>query len=180
MTHPFKRLFSTIFLLLFFAISSVMAQDDHDGHDHSGHDHESEQESKSEHEHHRHEIGVANSPVYFINEKKVNFGLHMHYLYSLAGTKFGVGVGFEQIFDEHEHRTLGVVFSYRPVDKLTLIASPGVTTEQDERDNYRFALHLESTYEFEIGDLHLGPVFEVAYDPEDIHISLGIHIGVGF
>lgn len=43
-----------------------------------------------------------------------------------------------------------------------------------------FALHLEASYEFEIGDLHIGPVIEYAYDTEDQHLSLGLHVGIGF
>ena len=34
--------------------------------------------------------------------------------------------------------------------------------------------------EFEFNNFHIGPVLEFAYDPEDYHISLGLHIGFGF
>lgn len=43
-----------------------------------------------------------------------------------------------------------------------------------------FTFHIESTYEFEFKNIHLGPAIEFAYDPEDFHISLGLHIGYGF
>ncbi|MEO5907479.1 MAG: hypothetical protein ABIQ11_12180 [Saprospiraceae bacterium] len=43
-----------------------------------------------------------------------------------------------------------------------------------------FALHAETAYEFELSNFHLGPVLESAYDPEDFHISLGLHTGIGF
>jgi len=62
---------------------------------------------------------------------------------------------------------------------LTFNISPGLTTE-DKNSDLNFALHLESAYEFEINDFHIGPAFEIAYDPEDIHISLGLHVGYGF
>ena len=52
--------------------------------------------------------------------------------------------------------------------------------EDEEPSVLLFALHLEASYEWEIGDVHLGPVVEYAYDEEDAHISLGLHIGIGF
>ncbi len=93
---------------------------------------------------------------------------------------FGIGLGYERIFDEHKHNTFGVVASYRPIDPLSLNLSPGVTYEGSESDHLDFALHVEATYEFEISNVHIGPVFEFAYDPEDYHLSLGLHIGYGF
>jgi hypothetical protein len=39
---------------------------------------------------------------------------------------------------------------------------------------------IETAYEFEIKNFHVGPAFEFAYDPEDFHISLGLHCGFGF
>ena len=57
--------------------------------------------------------------------------------------------------------------------------SPGITFEGDASD-INFALHIETNYEFELNDFHLGPVLELATDPEDIHLSLGLHIGYGF
>ncbi|MDQ3141410.1 MAG: hypothetical protein M3Q56_04090 [Bacteroidota bacterium] len=149
--------------------AQISKQTDQHGHDHTT-DH---------HEHHRNEIGIANSPVYFIKEKVFSYGLHIHYVYNIPKTKFGVGVGYERIFDEHKHNTFGILGMYRPIDKLILIVSPGLTFE-DKNSNPNFALHLETSYEFEIKNFHIGPVFEFAYDPEDYHLSLGLHIGLGF
>jgi uncharacterized protein YhjY with autotransporter beta-barrel domain len=160
------KFYLALSFLLFLPILAA-AQDDKEHREHN------------EHDHHRHEIGIANSPVYYVGENAVSFGLHMHYLYNFPHRKIGLGVGFENIFDEHEHRTFGLVASYRPIDRLTFIASPGVTYE-GSMDDYTFALHLETSYEYEFGNFHIGPVFEVAYDPEDIHISLGLHLGIGF
>ena len=131
------------------------------------------------HEFHKNEIGVANSPVYFVKEKVVSYGIHIHYVRNILKSKFGLGLGFERIFDEHKHNTLGLVATFRPIEKLSFNVSPGLTREGNN-PNTSFALHLETSYEFEIHNFHLGPVFEFAYDPEDIHISLGLHIGYGF
>ena len=64
-------------------------------------------------------------------------------------------------------------------DGWSINIAPGITSEGDESVT-NFALHIESTYEFEVGNFHIGPVLEWAYDPEDVHISLGLHIGYGF
>jgi hypothetical protein len=131
------------------------------------------------HDHHKNEFGIANAPVYFIKEKVFAYGLHIHYLRNIPKSKFGIGLGYERIFDAHKHNTLGLVATYRPMDRLSINLSPGLTFEE-EISNANFALHIETAYEFEINDFHIGPVFEFAYDPEDIHISLGLHIGIGF
>ena len=132
------------------------------------------------HDSHQNEIGIANSPLYFLKEKAFSYGLHIHYVHSIAHSKFGLGLGFERIFDSHKHNTFGIVASYRPIDPLTFNVSPGITFEDGNAQSPNFALHLESAYEFEIKNFHVGPVFEFAYDPEDFHISLGIHSGIGF
>lgn len=151
-------------LLLPFLAGSIFAQDD--GHDHG-------------HSHHSFEIGVANAPVYFLKEKEISYGLHLHGIYTFPHTRYGIGLGYERIFDEHEHQTIGLVGSYRLIDPLSFIVSPGITFEKEEETETAFAIHFETAYEFELGDFHIGPVAEVAYDPEDIHLSLGIHIGYG-
>lgn len=136
-------------------------------------------EDADHHSHHKNEIGIANAPVYFVKEKILSYGLHAHYIRTIANSKFGIGAGYERIFDEHKHNTIGLVFSYRPAKHFSFYVSPGLAFE-DESDHTNFAFHLESSYEFEVNDFHIGPVLEFAYDVEDYHISLGLHIGYGF
>jgi len=131
------------------------------------------------HDHHKYEIGAANSAVYFIKEKEFAYGLHLHLIRNILHSKFGFGLGYERVFDEHKHNTIGLVASYRPIDRLSLNVSPGVAFE-DNSSTAKFALHLETAYEFEIKSFHIGPAFEFAYDQEDYHVSLGLHIGYGF
>lgn len=156
----------SIFFLLFLAISVTVTAQEH------GHE-------EHEHDHHRHEIGIGNSPVYFVNEKTLAYGLHLHFIYNIPDSKFGMGLGYERIFDEHRHNTMGVVANYRPVENLSLSLSPGLAFEGGSSES-KFALHFETAYEFELRNFHLGPVAEVAYDQEDVHISLGVHVGIGF
>lgn len=129
---------------------------------------------------HSNEFGIANSVVYFTGEKSFSYGLHMHYSYSIPKTKFGVGLGYERVFDTHKHQTIGLVGTFQPIDRLNLNLSPGITFEGGNMADPAFALHVESSYEFEINHFHLGPTIEFAYDPEDYHISVGLHLGFGF
>ena len=129
---------------------------------------------------HQNELGISNAPVYFLKEKVFAYGLHFHAVHFVNNSKFGIGLGYEHIFDDHRHTTIGFVAAYRPFERLTLNLAPGVTFEADHKDELNFAVHAEAAYEFEIGNFHLGPAAEIAYDPEDIHLSLGLHIGFGF
>ena len=128
---------------------------------------------------HKNEIGIANSPVYVLKEKEFAYDLHAHYIRGLKETKFGIGIGYERIFDEHNHNTIGVILSYALLEPLDLSLSPGITFADNDA-NLNFGIHLEALYEFEIGIFHIGPVAEFAYAVEDYHVSLGLHFGFGF
>jgi len=160
------KLFST-FIILFFTLNVFSQTDDHSN------------EKEEHHEHHKNEIGIANSPVYFIKEDVFSYSLHIHYIRFISDSKFGIGLSYERIFDEHKHSTYGIVGTYSPIERLNFNISPGLTFEGDNSEA-NFALHLESSYEFVFHDFHIGPALEVAYDPEDYHISLGLHVGYGF
>jgi len=164
MTHNLLIGFLTIITSL-----GISAQESHENPYHS-----------HEHEHHKNEIGIANSAVYFVKEKVYSYGLHVHYTRTISETKFGVGAAYERIFDPHGHNTFGVALIYSPFEKFNINLSPGLTFEDENPSDVGFALHLETSYEFEINNFHLGPSLEFAYDPEDYHISLGLHIGYGF
>jgi len=128
----------------------------------------------------KNEFGIANSPIYIINEKEFAYGLHAHYIRGLKETKFGIGVGYERIFDEHKHNTIGVILSYTLLEHFALNLSPGITFNDNNASELNFGLHLEALYEFELGIFHIGPVAEFACAGEDYHVSLGLHLGFGF
>ena len=144
----------------------------HDGHGGPGHE--------NYHEHHRHELGLANTAVYFLGEKEFAYGLHFHYIYRIKESKFSVGAGYERIFDEHGHNSFGPLVSFMPVEGFSISFLPGIGFEDDEASEIYPVLHLELLYEFELGDFHLGPTVGFGYEPEDVHIGAGIHIGYGF
>lgn len=131
------------------------------------------------HHHHVHELGASVSPIYFFNEGEISLATHLHYVYNFPHTKFGLGVGHEIVFDEHAHRFWGIELNYRPVHALTLNFSPGVAFEKEHSEDKKFAFHFETVYEIEFGSFHIGPVAEIAWHPEDYHVSLGLHIGLG-
>ncbi len=47
------------------------------------------------------------------------------------------------------------------------------------RGSPRPGAHIETNYEFEIGAFHVGPSIELAVDLEDVHVMVGLHLGVG-
>jgi hypothetical protein len=97
------------FILILFLVSTsiLKAQEEHD-HSHN-HIH-----------HHKNEIGVAISPVYFFGENEISSSLHLHYSHQLNDSKFAVGLGYERIFDENKHQTIGIVGSYRIIEPLSI------------------------------------------------------------
>jgi hypothetical protein len=139
------------------------------------------EEEHDDHRHtHSHEIGIVNAPVYFLNEKELSYAFHVHYTYFLPQSPIGVGLGFEKIFDEHSHNALTVNFNYELFEHLNIDVAPGIMFEGSAIGDSRFTIHFETFYEFEIGDFHIGPSAEFAYDPEDLHLSMGLHLGFVF
>ncbi len=131
------------------------------------------------HEKSRNEIAIATSVPYFVNEDKVSYSIHVHYIYNIPHTKFGIGLAYEAILLDPKHNTFGIVTSYKPTEHLNLAFSPGISFESNDATPF-LSLHTEIAYGFEVGIFHIGPVLEFAYDPNDYHISLGLHVGFDF
>jgi len=133
-----------------------------------------------DHHHARNEIGLANNLVYLGEEGELAYGLHLHYLRNIGHSRFGAGLGYEQIFDDHLHRNVGIVGSYRILHGLFVIVSPGITFIGRTNPEKTLALHLEATYEFELGPFHIGPVAEYAFSGHGYHLSGGLHLAYAF
>ncbi|MBL1281005.1 MAG: hypothetical protein COA33_012065 [Fluviicola sp.] len=157
---------SFVILSLLFSSLSSFAQTDKDSPKHS-------------HQHGKNEIALAIAPAYFVNEEAVTLSMHLHYVRTIAHTKFGLGASFERIAFDPKHSTFGLVLAYKLFNGLNLSVSPGITFE-DANPGTFFSLHLEAAYEFEIGNFHIGPAAEYAYDPNDNHLSIGVHFGYSF
>jgi len=138
------------------------------------------QGTNSDHDHHKYELGVANSLVYFVGENEYAYGFHLHLVRNIIHSNFGYGIAYERIFDKHKHNTIGIVGSYDLLKSLHISIAPGLSFEDSEPSDFKFAFHTEASYDFDLGNLHVGPLLEFAIDPEDYHISLGLHIGYGF
>ena len=160
------RFFLPVFFMVF--VLQTIGQENNNLHSHE-HEH-----------HHEHEVGISVGPAWFFNANEAGFATHLHYVYNFPHTKFGLGIGYERIFDEHQHNFFGIELNYRPVHQLTFNLSPGIAYENTHKEEKEFALHFETVYEFEFGSFHIGPMSEIAWHPEDFHVSLGIHIGFGF
>jgi hypothetical protein len=129
---------------------------------------------------HRFELGMAPGLVYIPGEKAFATGLHLHLVAAIGDSRWGLGLGAERIFDEHGHTTISVVPLFRITDEWSLIVAPGITFPDDDPSDIEPSVHLETAYEFMLGHFHLGPSLEVALDPHAAHVTVGVHMGVGF
>ena len=87
---------------------------------------------------------------------------------------------YEKINDDHEHNAIGLLMNYRLLPRLSITVSPALSFEGNHTDEYNFVIHVETGYEVELHNFHIGPVIGFAYEPEDTHISAGVHIALGF
>lgn len=159
-----KRILITI-LFLAFIIKAFAQTEDHD----------------CEHHHSKFELGLSNGFVYNFTESEAAYGLHVHVVRSIEKSeKLGLGIGYERIFDDHKHNALSVVLLYHPIEHLSINLAPGVTWLGSKSNSVKPAVHLEGLYEFKLGKFHLGPLLGVAFNTEDIHASVGLHLAFGF
>lgn len=149
---------------------AILAQDHEHDHDHSHH----------HHAHQNNEIGLGNYLSYLAGEKEFAYSMHLHYLRYFNESRFGAGLGYEHIFDEHGHKSLTVIGTYRFASPFILSLAPGILFGNPENPAARFVLHTEAIYEFELGHFHLGPALEFATTFDEYHIGLGIHLAFAF
>ena len=143
------------------------------------------EEHNGDHDHpdhfHLYEFGGALGPAYAFNEKKLTGSLHLHALRNFGHAKrFGTGLGFEALFDEHRHINLSIPFNYHTGEGLVFTLSPGILFKEENGWDKQFSFHLESLYEFTFEHFHIGPMFELALSRTDIHLMIGIHFALGW
>jgi len=131
---------------------------------------------------HNYHIGVGMAAAHVVGEKGLAPGFHLHLLRQFGAHKrWGMGLGYEVILDEHWHNGLNMLFNYRPVHFISILAGPGmVLAKHDGKTEVKPALHTEAVFEFNVGGLHMGPMIGFGTDREESHFSVGIHIGIGF
>jgi len=141
------------------------------------------QEEEHDHSHeHRNEMSVATGVVPLPAEDEVTIGFHFHYIRGLGeSNRFGIGLGFETIVDEHKHYTFSIVGQYRILKGWSVAYAPGIMIrEEGDETLYQVAHHFETAYEFEIGSFHIGPMAEVGIEEIGVHYMAGVHFGIDF
>jgi len=139
------------------------------------------QDEHHEHEHPKNEIGFSNNIVFNATENEFAYGVHLHLIRTVGKSdKFGLGLGYERIFDDHKHNSVSLIFMYRPVEHLSFNIAPGVVWLDSEENSLKPAMHIEGIYEWQLGHFHLGPLLGIAFNTEDFHASVGLHLAFGF
>lgn len=162
-----RILFSGILLLLLFSASAQHH------HDHADHMHADT---------HQYHIGFGVAATHIVNESGLAPGVHLHFIRQFGEhNRWGLGLGYEGILDEHLHHGINLLINYKLQDHLSINAGPGVVFSEHNGENERLpAFHTEVIYEFNLGKLHLGPMAGFGIDKEDTHFSAGVHVGFGF
>lgn len=146
------------------------------------HDHGTAVHGHRGHDPHNYHIGLGMAAAHVNGEQGLAPGVHLHLLRQLGTHKrWGLGLGYEVILDEHRHNGLNMLFNYRPLHFLSLLAGPGMVMAKHEgKTEIKPAFHTEAVFEFNVGGLHVGPMIGYGADREDSHFSIGVHIGLGF
>ncbi|MBW6536347.1 MAG: hypothetical protein K0B11_15160 [Mariniphaga sp.] len=157
----------SIFLLFSFFVSAQDYQNQH------------------EHEHpdlHKYHIGVGGTGAYLKGESGFAPGAHLHFIRQLGHqSRWGLGLGYEAIFDEHKHKGVNLLINYHPLKHLSFNVGPGIIFSEHEGETERKpAFHAEAVYEFIVGKFHIGPMAGFGSDKEETHFSVGVHVGLGF
>ncbi|MBN2414130.1 hypothetical protein JXQ31_20820 [candidate division KSB1 bacterium] len=161
--------------ICFIFISKVIYGQEHDhDNDHKAHHHEG----------HVYELGFSPSITLIKPEDETAPSLHLHAHRRLGSENFkqrlSVGLGVETIFTEHLHYSLLASFSYNPFAAFIIDVSPGILFVEEEDESIReYLTHIELTYEFDLGQIGIGPVVGMALSSEDTHYMVGVHIGKG-
>jgi len=134
------------------------------------------------HDHHNYHLGVGVAGTYLTSEEGLAPGFHLHFIRQLGEEQhWGIGLGYEAIIEDNVHSSLNLLANYHPFDFLSFNAGPGlVFAKHDGETEILPAFHTEAVFEFNLGEIHLGPMLGFGIDREESHFSLGVHVGFGF
>jgi hypothetical protein len=166
-----KFFFIAAWIVLSLSVSTpLMAQHNST---HSAHDHG--------HDDHKYHIGIGLAATKIVGENVLAPGFHLHFIRQLGHeNRWGLGLGYEAIADEHWHNGVNLLLNYRPLKFVSLITGPGlVFSSHDGEFEALPAFHTEMVFEFNVRGLHVGPMIGYGLDKEDSHFSVGVHIGIG-
>lgn len=126
-------------------------------------------------------IAMTTSPLYLIREGDLAIGMRFHYIRQIKpGSKYGIGLGLERIFDEHGHNAINALGSYQATENWIFLAAVGIGSEDENLTETNFTTHFETIYQLYLKAFRIGPAFEFSWDPEDIHFGLGLRLGAMF
>ena len=134
----------------------------------------------SEHINNGYHIG-AGAGVAWLSEKSGEYSnYHFHLLKSIRHSeKWQFGIGYETILGNEAHHVFNIPLVYSPIHQLSLKVGPGLLfTRENNKMEINFTTHIECIYEFEIGNIHLGPMIGFGADKHGTHIGMGVHLGL--
>jgi hypothetical protein len=130
---------------------------------------------------HKYHIGVGGTATYLKGESGFAPGAHLHFIRQFGHqNRWGLGLGYEAIFDEHKHSGVNLLLNYHLLEHLSVNIGPGILFSEHDGENERKpAFHTEAVYEFNVGKFHIGPMAGFGLDKEETHFSVGVHVGIG-
>lgn len=158
-------------LLLFLVLNTIFlsVSGRHDEHEHL-------------HDFHKYHLGFGVAGAHIKSTNGISPGFHIHLLRQLGEEKkWGIGLGYEAIVEENLHNGLNLLANWHPVDFLSVNAGPGIAFGKHDGTNEVLpAFHTEAVFEFNVGNIHIGPMAGFGIDREESHFSVGVHLGFGF
>ncbi len=134
--------------------------------------------AQAEEHNHSFELGVGINPSYIVENNHWAGSFHAHGVWFISQGDVGLGVSYEHLIGEHSHNTISLVSQFHAWHGLGFALAPGLTFDNEDINP---SFHIEALYEFEVNEyVHIGPMFEVAFDKHSTHVTPGLHTGFLF
>lgn len=128
----------------------------------------------------KNEVDFNSGFYYAIGETTISYGLGLKYFRRLKNPKFALGLGYEKMWDTYNHKSVGFVCFYNPVNELFFSALTGFTFKGQSIRQSSFGFHAETGYQFRVKKLKIGPVTEIGYGNVNTHVSLSAKFSLSF